>query len=76
MLTNVAASELSFIPRKNILEVLKELPQLSFHSLIQMLINPDLLTDFTPPCFLLGVFHDPLPDPVIPIIRHLQLLHL
>jgi hypothetical protein len=74
MLPNVATSELSFVPREHILELLKDLPQLSFHSLIQMLINSDLLKDFTPPCLFLGVLHDPLPDPVILIIHHLQLL--
>ncbi len=76
MLPNVAASKLSFVPREHILELFKDLPQLAFHSLIQMLINSDLLTDLTPPCLFLGVLHDPLPDPVILIIRYLQLLQL
>jgi hypothetical protein len=76
MFSNLAASELSFVPGEHILVLLQYLPQLSFHSFIQMLINSDLLTDLTPPCLFLGVLHDPLPDTVILAIRYLQLLQL
>jgi hypothetical protein len=60
MLSNVAASKFPFVPGKYILILFQNAPQLSLHPFVQMLVNSDLLTNFAPPCVLLGVLHDAL----------------